>query len=147
MNDIKIISVTEKNKQECLNLIVKENQKDYLPSISESLELAKRYPNAFPKAIVTNNKVIGFCLYGIDNETTKWKIYRFLIDESFQSKGLGKKALRELIKLININNASKDILVCYQDSNIIARNLYSFFGFIEYSKQGTKIFAKLNNNM
>jgi diamine N-acetyltransferase len=54
-----------------------------------------------------------------------------MIDRSHQQKGYGKAALKEIIKTISEKPDGNEILICYQNANQAARNLYASLGFIE----------------
>lgn len=66
--------------------------------------------------------------YEVGEYYTLWK---FMIDEKYQKKGYGKKALRlgidYLVKRFNV----KEVYTAYYATNRIARNLYASIGFCE----------------
>lgn len=145
MNLIRFEEISEDNISSVLALEVKADQKDFLPDIQSSLDIAERYESAEAVAICTqSNAVIGFALYGIDEQTENWKIFRMMIDQQYQRQGFGTLATRKLIEILKEKPDSSKILICYQKSNPVAQKLYQKLGFQEYRIEGTKVFAELS---
>ena len=67
----------------------------------------------------------------VQETPTKVSIWRFMIDESHQNKGIGRVALSEAITLIKQTSELKFIEICYNPKNPVAKTFYSSFGFEE----------------
>lgn len=140
---ITLQDVTESNREEVIRLTGNKNQHDFMPDVASSLKGLEKYPDARPLAITAGNEVVGFALYGIDEVTGTWKIFRLLIDKQHQGRGLGKQALKAIVTEMKEKREATDILICYDEHNEVARRMYISFGFEEYGKNGSKILAKL----
>lgn len=62
---------------------------------------------------------------------TYYTLWKFLIDEKYQNKGYGKKALRLGVDYLVNRFGVKEVYTAYYASNRIARNLYASIGFRE----------------
>lgn len=77
-------------------------------SIAEAKYNAEMYPNA----IYNNNALIGFFMYKrTESHAETANIYRFMVDDRFQHKGLEKKALEYILRGLKIQGAKKVVLV------------------------------------
>ena len=124
--------VTVENWKACIALELSHDQQNFVPSNLYSIAEAQFYPDANSMAIYNEeNQLVGYTLFGRDVFTKKWKVFRIMIDRSQQRKGYGRAALREIIRIISEKLDGNGILICYQNSNRVARNLYASLGFIE----------------
>ncbi|MBK8232837.1 MAG: GNAT family N-acetyltransferase [Candidatus Eisenbacteria bacterium] len=58
--------------------------------------------------------VIGLAMYGVDQASGTWKIYRLLIDAASQGAGMGRAAVRALIRILaEAARGRESILVSY----------------------------------
>ena len=90
---------------------------------------AKYSPGMHPHAIYHNHVLIGFFMYQrAENQADTATIYRFMIDDRFQQRGLEEKALEHILKGLKIQGVKKVILMI-DDANKIAKNLCLSFGF------------------
>ena len=129
---IEIKPVTADNFQECINLRIKDEQKDFCASNLYSIAESKVEPLAIPVCIYADNQMVGFILYGSDYSESGemfMSIDRFMIDERFQGKGYGKLALAEIIEIIKKDFDYKEVFLSYKPENTVAENFYSGFGF------------------
>ena len=62
---VELRKITEENFEECLNLNIAENQKEFVSSNAHSLAQAWiYYDTAFPFAVYANNTMVGFIMLG-----------------------------------------------------------------------------------
>ncbi len=137
--------ITKENYEECLNLNIADSQKNFVSSTAHSLAQAWVYYNtAFPFAIYVDDVMVGFIMLGYYEEQGYYTLWKFLIDEKYQNKGYGKKALKLGIDyLVNRFNV-KEIYTAYYVTNCVARNLYASVGFCETGERvGNEIGMKL----
>lgn len=140
---VRLEELSSRNAAEVLDITVFDHQLDFAPSISSSIELASKYDDASCKVICFGEEVCGFALYGIDDETGSWKIYRLIIDRQFQGKGIGKRALKKLLDILCDEHQAKEVLIVYTADNTIAHHLYGSCGFVPYRCRGDRVLAKL----
>ena len=59
----------------------------------------------------------------------RYWLWRFMIDEKYQGRGLGREALKQIIAYFKDNGAT-NIRLSTKDSNTNAIRLYESFGFV-----------------
>jgi diamine N-acetyltransferase len=136
--------LTRENWEECANLKVHETQAGMLPSNLHSIAAAQFYPESVPLAIYdSENRVVGFAMYGREMGTNRWKIFRLMIGAEFQRRGYGRAAMNQLIGRLRAIDDCQSIYISYQTNNEVARCLYRSLGFVEQDTTGTKVTACL----
>ncbi|MFS0690596.1 GNAT family N-acetyltransferase [Sporosarcina sp. 179-K 8C2 HS] len=77
--------------------------------------------------------MIGFALYGIDEDDHGYWIYRMMIDQKHQGKGYGKEAIQLVIDDIRSMKEERHqtITLSYEPSNEHAKRIYENMGFKE----------------
>jgi diamine N-acetyltransferase len=147
---IELRKIDGDNIDEVIALDVEENQKEFieatnLRSFADGHMLNTDGIPAAPLAIYDNNTMIGFLMYIYDttdhesfqNEVYYGKktyfIWNFMIDKSYQGRGYGKLAFEKM--LADIENmpfgGAQHVGLFYHKSNVIAKELYTSFGFVE----------------
>ena len=109
-----------------------ENQECWLSSKDKIKQNAKR-DDTLAFDIYNDDKLIGFAMLR-EFEKGCFFLWSFAIDKTFQNKGLGKKALLELIKFLKNNYDLKTITTTYKTGNIHAKHLYENTGFTETNR-------------
>ncbi len=128
---INLQPIAKSNWKECSKLSVADNQTDFVPSNLYSIAEAQFYPYAAPLAIYCANQMVGFIMYGRDEISHKWKVFRLMVDVAHQGRGYGRAALQQVIAEIAKQLDGDEIIICYHKSNEVARNLYGQLGFRE----------------
>jgi diamine N-acetyltransferase len=120
------------NWKACIALKLAPGQEKFIPSNLYSIAEAQFYEHSRSTAVYNEeNQLVGYALFGRDIFTNKWKIFRMMIDKSYQGKGYGESAMKEIIEQISKQPDGSEILICYQDHNEVARGLYAKLGFVE----------------
>jgi diamine N-acetyltransferase len=137
-------SVTADNWQTCIDLKVKDEQADFVPSNLYSIAEAQFYPQADPLAIYNGqDQMVGFVLYGVDVKSGKWKIFRLMIAREHQGKGYGRAAMEHVIRRLSAQPGCDEILIVYQVENEAASRLYTSLGFVQQQADDGKCTARL----
>lgn len=125
--------IDKSNWEEAIRLSVKEEQQTFIASNLYSIAEVQFLDNFYAKGIYLENKMIGFTMFGIDPDDNNYWIYRLMIDEEFQGKGLGKQAIHQVIEEIRRNNTANVslIMIGYDPENLTAKFVYKKVGFIE----------------
>jgi diamine N-acetyltransferase len=145
--EVSLKPITADNWKGCIDLKVKDEQADFVPSNLYSIAEAQFYPQAAPLAIYSEQgQMVGFVLYGVDVENGKWKIFRLMIDHAHQGKGYGRAAMKQVIERLRSRPDCNEILIAYQTDNDAARQLYASLGFIEEIVSDGKVTARLDLN-
>ncbi len=140
-----IRDITALNKQEVLSLRIADHQKSFIESTVQCLVEAEIDKRFIPVGLYKENVAIGFAMYGVfpheDNSQRVW-LDRYLIDERFQHKGLGKYFLQRLIDYLTLKYSCQNIYLSVYDNNEVAIKLYRNFGFAfngELDEKGEKV--------
>ncbi len=125
--------ITKDNWVKAISLRVREDQVKFVASNAVSLAQLNFLENFHAKGIYLGDEMIGFTLYGIDEDDHEYWIYRMMIDQKHQGKGYGKQAIKLLIDDIkNIKeNHHQTITLSYEPSNEHAKRIYEKMGFQE----------------
>lgn len=78
-----------------------------------------------------NNAMVGFIMLGYYEAGGYYTLWKLLIDEKYQNKGYGKRAVRLGIDYLVNRFKVKEVYTAYYVTNRIARNLYASIGFRE----------------
>ena len=144
---VRLEPVTFTNWKACIALKLSPDQETFLPSNLYSIAESQFYEDSRSWAIYNEeDQLVGYALFGRDSFTNKWKIFRIMIDQSFQGKGYGESAMMKIIEQISKEAGGNAILICYQDANEAARRLYAKLGFVEQEiDEEGKVTALLKN--
>ncbi len=121
--------VTKENWYECNSLEVYKEQEGIVAPNYNSIIISLLYDNWHSKCIYEDDVLIGFLLYGIEEDTGKPMLLRYMVDKKFQGKGLGKKALLKLLDLIKIEYGNIKFYTTVSPKNVSAEKLYESVGF------------------
>lgn len=129
---VTLVEVNSDNWYDCCQLELAKEQIHFIESNAISIAQTKFEPTLKPFAIYYEEKVVGFLMYNsIKEELDGYWIYRIMIDQHFQGKGIGKAATELMIsEMAKLPNATK-IIVGYHPDNQGAHNLYASLGFID----------------
>lgn len=129
---LELKEITKDNFDEVIKLKVATNQENFVSSVVHSLAQAWVYKNtAYPYAIYSNGLLVGFIMLGYYEVKNQYTLWKFMIDEEYQNKGYGKKALLLAIKYLVTNFKVKEVFTGVAPQNIIAKKLYCSVGFEE----------------
>ena len=122
--------ITSANYEEVCDLDVTEAQQEYVACNMWSLVESHYNVGHTCKAIYQNNEPVGFFMW-VQETPTKVSIWRFMVDEHHQNKGIGRQALTMAIAEIKTTSKLEQIEICYNPKNPVAKDFYSSFGFEE----------------
>jgi diamine N-acetyltransferase len=142
---IRLEPVTKHNWKECAALKVAEHQTGFVPSNLYSIAEAQFYPQSCPCALYNAaDELVGFLLYGRDDSSGKWKIFRLMIDAAYQRRGYAFAAMQQAVAIIRQKPDAGEILIAYQQENEAARRLYRQMGFVEAATKDHVVTAVLH---
>lgn len=126
-------SITKDNWTKAITLKVRQDQETFVASNVFSLAQLNFLDNFYAKGIFHDDEMVGFTLYGIDDEDQQYWMYRLMIDEKHQGKGFGTQAVRLVIEDVRrIKEPShKTLTLSYEPENVHARDIYKRLGFEE----------------
>lgn len=95
---VKLIELNKDNWKEVIKLTPTDDQAKFIASNVHSIAEASFYPGSICRAIVDDDKMVGFTLLFVtDEEPERGFIPRFMIDKIHQRKRYGKKAMAEIL--------------------------------------------------
>jgi diamine N-acetyltransferase len=142
--EISFRPVTRNNFSAVIALTVRPEQADFVSPNLYSLAEAAIEPTWTPLAIYAGNDLIGFALFGRDDDTGRWWIMRYMIDVQHQGRGYGTAALPGLIDLMVERHGCGEIFLGYEPTNDVAERLYARMGFVPTGEMvGGEIVARL----
>lgn len=127
---ISLRHVTKENYEAVCDLQVSKLQEDYVASNVWSVVESKFNEGYETRAIYADDEPVGFFMWVLES-ADKTSIWRFMIDQKHQKKGIGRKALNLALEEIRQSPGLKEIEICYDPKNPVAKDFYSSFGFIE----------------
>ena len=157
---LRLEAVDHKNVWSILKLHVREEQRDFvapndLSLIEAYLTLAVK-GHAYPFGIYDGETPVGFVMIGYDVDETfeeppkiaygNYSIWRLMIDEQYQHRGYGTKALALALDFVRSFPCGRAeyCYLSYDEENEHARQLYAKFGFAENGeKDGDEVVAIL----
>ena len=143
--DITFRPVTRENFSAVVALTVTPEQADFVTPNLYSLAEAYVEPTLRPLAMYAGDQLVGFAMFGPDDETGRWWIMRYMIDAQHQGKGYGTAALPGLIELIVERHGCTELFLAYEPANELARRLYARPGFSPTGElTGGEIVARLD---
>ena len=129
---VQLKPVTGENLDEVLALKVHESQAGFVSTTAESLAQAYVYPEtAFPFAVYDDQTVVGFIMMGYYEAKQYYTLWKLLIDERYQHRGYGGKALELGIAFLKEKFRVKEIYTGVIPENQAAKELYHSIGFEE----------------
>ncbi|MFC5589995.1 GNAT family N-acetyltransferase [Sporosarcina soli] len=143
-----IRAITDSNKKEVLELKIAEQQQGFIEPVSHCLADAEKDTRYIPLALYENGEIIGFSMYGKFDEQI-W-LDRYLIDERFQGKGLGRYFFRALLEDLLELYPNQPVYLSVFEQNKVAIQLYQKFGFSfteEVDENGEKIMIYPNGGL
>lgn len=140
MSNIEIRKISSENWREALELSLHHEQQKYVASVTPpvAIALAKAYirpggKRVEPYGIYNQNQMVGFFnLHYTPGSKEDYWLFHFFIDKRFQRKGLGSKALNELIRYIQDHHPScRRLRITVHPENDAGKSFYLKFGFTE----------------
>ena len=127
---IKLKPITKDNIDDVLSLNVRDDQKNYVSSVSDSLAQAYVYSeNAYPFAVYYDDILVGFIMMGYYEVKHYYTLWKFLIDCRYQNKGYGRQALELGLAFVKEKFNPPDIYTGVAPGNTVAKRLYESLGF------------------
>lgn len=132
--EISLRPITRENWRECAVLSVAPDQQNFVAPNSRSLlqYLYQDPTDTFePFGIYAGETMVGFMMYGMGEfgGLTGWEIWRLMIDQRYQKKGYGRKALQLSIDLMRERLQVDELYIMFELGNDVARDLYTSVGF------------------
>ena len=137
--------VDQNNWRDVSALEVTNAQRAFVAEPSYYLALCC-YDTWNPLAVYLGDVVIGFMMWGIDDDKSCW-LGGVFIDQTYQGKGYGRRAVHEAVATLSKQTGTTAFALSYQPANTVARRLYTSMGFVETGEtEGDEVVARLSGN-
>jgi diamine N-acetyltransferase len=127
--EILLKEVTSENWEECIDLKVSEEQKDFVSPNYYSLLQGKFEKECYPLCIYDGEAMVGFLMYDIDPDTNRLEMSRLMMDKNNQGKGYGKAAISKLFDLVREKYGDVEFYTSIEPENVATGKLYESMGF------------------
>ncbi|KAA1192931.1 GNAT family N-acetyltransferase [Photorhabdus heterorhabditis] len=128
--NIALTDVNKDNYEDVCDLTVTKDQYEYVADNTWSLVESKFNPSYQTRAICLDGKPVGFFMW-VPETNRRISIWRFMVDKHHQNKGIGRKAMQLALHEIKQTGGLEEIEICYKPNNLVAKDFYASFGFVE----------------
>ena len=128
---IELRELDKSNYRDILKLKVADNQTGFVASNAVSLAQALFHPQAWYRGIYQGDTPVGFVMLELDMKKPEYYLWRYMIDEKFQSRGYGFRALELVIEFVKSLPDSQAFLLSYVPEDGNPKGFYEKLGFVE----------------
>lgn len=125
---VELRKLTHDNFEQCINLTVTDEQAGFVKSNLFSLAQAHVDSEVTPLAIYADGTMVGFLMYGVDDEDGRYWLLRLMIDKYHQGKGYATDALQMLIERLRTQFSCPALYLSFSDDNERAKQLFPRLG-------------------
>ena len=129
MKKVRLETITPENFKECISLKVGDAQTKFVAANVTSIAQSKIYPTVEPMAVYAGEEMVGFVMFGLDEDDGRFYLVRLMIDERHQGKGYGRAATLEVIEKMRENAECREFYLSFVPENTAAEALYKSIGF------------------
>ena len=123
--------ITRETVRAICNLKVSKEQEAFVAPNSVSIAEAYFSNDAWFRAIYADETPIGFVMLSDAPEKELYFLWRFMIDERYQHKGYGRRALELIIQRIKDQTKADEFLTSCREGNASPKGFYEKMGFKE----------------
>lgn len=125
---IELVEVNKDNWHECINLPTSDAHR-WVASNLYSIAEAQFYPKACAYCIYANDQMVGFTMYGLDeDDETTLCVDRLMIAEPYRGRGLGPLVLEKIIQQAMDLGLAR-VSLSTAPENLQAKHVYEKVGF------------------
>lgn len=123
--------ITKDSFYSICQLSVSPEQVNHVDSNAISMAEANFSDHAWMRGIYLNGAPIGFVMVDAQVERQEFYLWRFIIDQQFQKRGLGKLAIELLVVELNTEFGAKNLCTSVVTELSGPKTFYERLGFIE----------------
>lgn len=125
---VEFVDVNKDNWHECIDLPTSDEHR-FVASNLYSIAEAQFYPKARACCIYAAGQMVGFAMYGVDEEDeTVLCIDRLMIAEPFRGHGYGAAAVRKIVAEAAAIGM-RCVTLSVEPDNLVAKHIYEKVGF------------------
>ena len=121
--------VDKDNLRQILRLKVAPEQEDLVASNAISIAQAHYSESAWFRAIYSEETPVGFVMLSLEPAKPEYYLWRFMIDDAFQGRGLGRRALEAVIDHVRSLPDAEELLLSVAEAPHSAVGFYEQMGF------------------
>ncbi|UCG62769.1 MAG: GNAT family N-acetyltransferase [Candidatus Zixiibacteriota bacterium] len=129
--NITLREITEDTVNDILALEVAAHQKGFVATNAKSIAQAHFCENAWFRAIYADDTPVGFVMLYIDTEKPEYFLWRFMIDEKYQKKDYGLRAMELVIQFVRTFPNATRLELSYAPGEGDPSGFYARLGFLE----------------
>jgi diamine N-acetyltransferase len=127
---IRLEEVTYDIMEAVVALKVRDDQRDLVRDPRQSLNLAAAEQDLRPLAIYAGEELVGFCMYGTDEEDGRISVQSLMIDAAHQGRGYSVQALTALVERVRLERNPALLYADIIDTNTGAQRIFEKCGFV-----------------
>ncbi|MCR2805931.1 GNAT family N-acetyltransferase [Paenibacillus soyae] len=128
----------------CTQIEVTEEQKNIFPVPLVYWLAESAYCGMTPLAIYAASRLVGLAVYAADPDDGSYWVMAFVIDRRYQSLGLGRAAMEELLRHMKEKHGCDRIRLGHRPENERAARLYASLDFREIERNDREIVRELS---
>ena len=123
--------IDRENFRAAVRLEVNEDQKNFVAPNVFSIAQSKVEPGFNVQAVYDGEEMVGFVMYGWDEEEGCHCLARLMVDKNRQGKGYGRAATEAVIERLRAEPGCRQIVLSVNPANANARALDESLGFVK----------------
>jgi diamine N-acetyltransferase len=144
--DVRLVEVDADTWRACVAVRSTDDQRRWVAEVAYYLCLCTYGDTWQPLAILEDDEVVGFLMWGVDDDASRW-IGGLVIDAAHQRRGIARAAVVRAIGLLVAQEGCTGIALSYAPDNDAARSLYDSLGFEqteETADDGAELVSRLS---
>jgi diamine N-acetyltransferase len=129
LDAVRLEPVTADNWRACAALTVRPEQQRFVNAVTYYLCMCSYGTTWQPLAAVRGDAVVGFVMWGIDDDRSRW-IGGLVVDAAAQRSGVGRAVVTLLMERFAAEPDCPGAALSYHPDNAAARSLYASLGFV-----------------
>jgi diamine N-acetyltransferase len=130
--EIQLRPVDSQNWKAVVDMSVSIDQEEFISENWYALlqwKFAETPENMRLFCVYAEDIAVGFVMYGLDRESHRWILTRFMVDAKHQGKGYGRAMLLSLLDSVRESLGNIAFYTCIDGQNEAAIKLYESAGF------------------
>ena len=128
---ITLRDIDRENFRAAVRLEVNDDQKSFVAPNVFSIAQSKVEPAYNVQAVYDGDEMVGFVMYGWDEEEGCHSLGRLMIDKNHQGKGYGRAATEAVVERLRAEPGCRQVVLSVNPANANARALYESLGFVK----------------
>lgn len=140
---VELRELTYENFHAAVELKVRADQQQFIESNAYYIAQAKVDQEVRPLTVYADGEMVGFLVYGIDEDDGRVWLMRLMIDQRFQGRGYARAAVVALVQRIQRSYPAESIYLRFPAGNERANRLYRGLGWTATgeSEEGEDIYV------